>query len=172
MYHITSRGNAREEIYRDDVDCLAFLRTLATTVPRFRWICHSFCLIPNHYHLLLETPEPNLAKGMRMLNRSFAEHFNKRHGRVGHVFQGPYGDVLIETDEHLLEVLRYIALNPVRAGLAGRPADWPWSSYAALAGLSEAPTFLTTDLARSLLAGPLDFRDFVADGNKNRLPVV
>jgi REP-associated tyrosine transposase len=173
IYHITARGNAREEIYRDEVDYLAFLRIFATTVRRFRWLCHSFCLIPNHYHVLLETPEPNLANGMRMLNRWFAEHFNKRHDRVGHVFQGPYRDVLVETDAHLLEVFRYIALNPVRAGLAEEPGDWAWSSYAALAGRDEAPTFLTSDLARSLLGSGSGYRDFVAAGhNKNRLSVV
>jgi putative transposase len=172
LFHVTGRGNAQESIFRDGQDYRVFIDLVSTTVARCGWLCHSYCLIPNHYHLLLETSEANLGKGMLVLNGTYARRFNWRYRRVGHVFQGPYGDVLIETDEHLLEVLRYIALNPVRAGVADGPDDWPWSSYAALAGSADAPSFLTTDLARSLLGGATDYRDFVADGNKNRLAVV
>ena len=170
MYHVTARGNAQAAIFLDDFDYLGLLRVLATQVARRGWLCHSFCLIPNHYHVLLETPEANLAQGMRLVNGMFAQRFNARYQRHGHVFQGPYGAVLIEDDDHLLEVCRYIALNPVRAGLVDEPADWPWSSYGALAGLTEAPTFLHLDLAHRLLAGAAGYRDFVAAGDPRRRP--
>ena len=162
LYHITARGNARADIFRDELDYPEFLRFFATVVAGYSWLCHSYCLIPNHYHLLVETPEPNLAAGMHALNGRYARWFNRRHDRDGHVFQGPYGAVLIEDDDHLLEVCRYIALNPVRAGLVETPGDWPWSSYGALAGLAEPPTFLHVDLAHRLLAGASGYRDFVA----------
>jgi putative transposase len=168
VYHVTARGNAQAEIFLDEFDYLGFLRVLATEVARSGWLCHSYCLIPNHYHLLLETPEPNLAQGMRVLNGTFAQRFNVRYGRYGHVFQGPYGAVLIEDDAHLLEVCRYIALNPVRAGLASTCAEWPWSSYPALAGLQEAPTFLQLGLVHSLLGGASGYRDVVAAGVDTR----
>ena len=162
MYHVTARGNAQDAIFLDEQDYRAFCDALSTTVERNRWLCHSYCLLPNHYHLLLETPEPNLGRGMLVLNGRYARRFNRRYQRYGHVFQGPYGAVLLQDDDHLLEVCRYIALNPVRAGLAGSPGDWPWSSYGALAGLADAPTFLHVDLARSLLGGASGYRDFVA----------
>ncbi|HVP76078.1 MAG TPA: transposase [Gaiellaceae bacterium] len=170
IYHVTARGNAQAEIFLDEHDYLGFLRLLATQASRRGWLCHSFCLIPNHYHLLLETPEPNLAQGMRIVNGTFAQRFNARYHRYGHVFQGPYGAVLLGDDDHLLEVCRYIALNPVRAGLASTPAEWPWSSYAALAGLQEAPTFVHLGLAHSLLGGAAGYRDFVAAGDTRRRP--
>jgi REP element-mobilizing transposase RayT len=151
IFHVTPRGNAREVIFLDELDYMEFLRALATAVAQARWLCHSYCLLPNHYHLLLETPEPTLATGMRCLNGRFAQRFNRRYDRVGHVFQGPYGAELVQTDAHLRETCRYIALNPVRAGLCEDPAEWPWSSYAALAGLEEGPSFLTLDFVRGLV---------------------
>jgi REP element-mobilizing transposase RayT len=170
IYHVNSRGNARQTIFLDDLDNLEFLRLLATAVVRAGFICHSYCLIPNHYHLLLETPEPNLDQGMRLLNRRYAHRFNQRYERVGHVFQGPYRAELLQRDAHLLEVCRYIALNPVRAGLCEDPADWPWSSYSALAGLVEPPTFLTLDLVHAMCGGAAGFRSFVADGAERQRP--
>ncbi len=170
MYHVTARGNAQAEIFLDEFDYLGMMRVLATQVVRRGWLCHSFCLIPNHYHVLLETPEANLAQGMRLVNGMFAQRFNARYKRYGHVFQGPYGAVLLESDDHLLEVCRYIALNPVRAGLVEAPGDWPWSSYGALAGLAEAPTFLQVGLAHRLLGGAAGYRDFVAAGDPRPRP--
>ena len=167
IYHVAARGNAQEAIYRDEVDYLRFLGALATTVSRFGWLCHSFCLIPNHYHLLVETPEPNLAKGMRILNGAYAQHFNGRHRRVGHVFQGPYKAQVVSRDGHLLETCRYLALNPHRAGLG---LNWPWSSYRALAALEDAPSFLQLTFVRSLFDGPAGYRRFVADGIESPRP--
>ncbi len=162
IYHVTARGNARESVFTDEIDFAVFLRTLAPLVARFGWLCHSFCLMPNHYHLLLETPEPNLSKGMRLVNGTYAQRFNGRHRRAGHVFQGPYRAEVVERDGHLLEVCRYIALNPVRAHLCADPAAWPWSSYRALTSAQDAPTFLTLDLVHSLFDGAHGFRRFVA----------
>src|SRR5205807_2200136 len=141
-YHITSRGNDRAPLYRDEPDYVAFERMLAKVCPTFEWGCHGFCLMPNHYHLMVETPDANLATGMQVLNLSYARWFNWRHGCVGHVFQGPYHAELITEEPHLLECYRYLALNPVRAGLCADPAHWPWTSYRATAGTEPAPRFL------------------------------
>ena len=168
IYHVTSRGNAQETIFHDEVDFLTFLRVLAAQVTRCAWLCHSYCLMPNHYHLLLETPETNLARGMRLLNGTFAQRFNGRYGRYGHVFQGPYGALPIADEHHLAEAIRYIALNPVRAGLVDSPASWPWSSYRPLAGIQEPPTFLRLDLVHSLLGGPAGYRSAIADAMRER----
>src|SRR5262249_1046783 len=123
---------------------------LATVVADRGWLCHACCLMPNHYNALLGTPEPNLATGMHQLNGPYGRRLTGRYDRAGHVFQGPYFSEPVIDDEHLMEVFRYLALNPVRAGLCPAPEDWPWSSYAATAGLAEPPSFLTLELARSL----------------------
>lgn len=162
MFHVTGRGNAQSEIFLDEIDYMVYLRVLATVVARFGWICHSYCLLPNHVHVFLETPEPNLGKGMRILNGMYAQRFNGRYERVGHVFQGPYKAESLIRDRHLLEVCRYIPMNPVRAGLCDDPASWPWSSYSALAGLSEPPSFLEIRFVRSLFGGSDGYRAFVA----------
>src|SRR4030042_5793823 len=117
VYHVTSRGNARQTIFIDDEDRGGFLDLLSIVVERFNWICHAYCLMGNHYHLLIETPDGNLSKGMRELNGIYTQHFNRRHGRVGHVFQGRFKAILVEKDSYLLELCRYIVLNPVRAGI-------------------------------------------------------
>jgi putative transposase len=168
MFHVTGRGNARAPIFLDDIDYVGYLRVLATVVARFAWVCHSYCLLPNHVHVFVETPEPNLGKGMRILNGTYAQRFNARYERVGHVFQGPYKAETLNRDGHLLEVCRYISLNPVKAGLCEDAALWPWSSYSALAGLSEAPSFLEVDFVRSLFGGAAGYRAFVADGERQR----
>jgi len=164
IFHVTNRGNERRDIFRDERDFLGFLHLLASLVPRFGWRCHSYCLIPNHYHLLLQTPQPNLGKGMRLLNGTYAQRFNRKYGRVGHLFQGPYRAELVVRDAHLLETCRYIALNPVRAGLCADPGQWPWSSYRALAGLAEPSSFLEVDFVRNLFDGAEGYRDFVTAG--------
>ncbi|MBS1225325.1 MAG: addiction module toxin RelE [Proteobacteria bacterium] len=145
LYHVTSRGDGREAIFLDDDDRNRFLEGLAEVVRHCNWAIHAYCLMGNHYHLLVETPEGNLAKGMRQLNGVYTQRFNRRHGRVGHVFQGRYKAILVQKDAYLLELSRYIVLNPVRAGMARNPAEWPWSSYRATAGLCDAPVWLCTD---------------------------
>jgi putative transposase len=145
IYHVTSRGNARKDIYLDDTDRAMFLGVLAEVISRFKWRCHAYCLMGNHYQLLIETPEPNLSKGMRQLNGVYTQRFNRRHGRVGHVFQGRYKAIVVERDSYLKEVARYVVLNPVRAKRVQHPGDWPWSSYAMTAGKAASPVWLSTD---------------------------
>ena len=134
LYHITSRGNRREDIYEDDADREAFLSVLERVCDTYNWVCHAYCLMSNHYHLLIETPDANLSRGMRQLNGVYTQAFNRAHGRVGHVFQGRYKAILVEKESYLLELSRYIVLNPVRAGMVRSARDWRWSSYRATAG--------------------------------------
>ncbi len=134
LYHVTSRGNDRKAIYKDDSDRELFLNTLAQVSGRFHWICHAYCLMNNHYHLVIETPDGNLSKGMRQLNGVYTQAYNKRHRRVGHVFQGRFKGILVQKDSHFLEVCRYVVLNPVGAKMIGHPRRWKWSSYRATAG--------------------------------------
>ncbi len=145
LYHITSRGNARQDIFLDDEDRPAFLEVLGEAVTRYGWICHGYCLMSNHFHLLIETPSPNLLRGMQFLNGVYTQKFNRHHRRFGHVLQGRYKAILVEKESHLLELARYIVLNPVRAGAARSAKDWPWSSYRATSGQADAPGFLATD---------------------------
>lgn len=144
IYHITSRGNAREPIFLDDSDYADFLNLLSLNLKRYNWILHAYCLMGNHYHLLAETPEGNLSRGMRQLNGTYTQRFNRKHNRVGHIFQGRYKAILVEKDSHLLELCRYVVLNPVRANMVKKPGEWRWSSYRATLGTDKGTTFLTT----------------------------
>ncbi len=145
LYHLTARGNAGRAIFLDDDDRLRFLDTLAEVVDRFGWICHGYCLMTDHYHLLVETPQPNLSRGMQQLNGVYTQAFNRRHRLGGHVLQGRFKSVIVEKESYLLELARYVVLNPVRAKLVRRPRRWPWSSYRATAGQAATPDFLTVD---------------------------
>ncbi|MFQ5846360.1 MAG: transposase [Candidatus Methylomirabilales bacterium] len=143
VYHLTARGNARQNIFRDATDRQAFLDILGEVIARYEWLCHAYCLMDNHYHLLIETLKPTLSRGMRQLNGVYTQAFNRRHSRVGHLFQGRYKAIVVEKQAHLLELCRYVVLNPVRAGAKRSVAAWKWSSYRATAGLASAPGFLT-----------------------------
>jgi putative transposase len=132
IHHVFARGNRRETVFIDDNDRATYLAMLRAAVRRYRWLCLSYCLMDNHFHLLLETPTPNLGIGMRHLQGSYAQTFNRRHKQVGHVFQGRYGNERVKSDAQLVATLRYIALNPVEAGLCRDARDWRWSSYALL----------------------------------------
>jgi len=145
VYHVTSRGNEKKPVFKDDHDRESFLNALRHVNKRYNWICHAYCLMTNHYHLLIETPDANLSIGMRQLNGVYTQLFNKWHGRTGHLFQGRYKAILIQKDSHLLEVCRYVVLNPVRAKLIERPEDWKWSGYLATAGKAKPHSCLTTD---------------------------
>ena len=145
LYHVTARGDRREDIFEDDQDRQAFLLTLEQIVTQFNWLCYAWCLMDNHYHLLIQTPDGNLSKGMRQLNGVTTQTSNRRHRRVGHLFQGRFKAILVDHDAYLLELSRYIVLNPVRAGMVKAPGDWPWSSYRASAGLAPVAPWLTVD---------------------------
>lgn len=145
VYHVTSRGNARSDIFQTDSDRETFLKILSGVVRRFNWLCHAYCLMDNHYHLLIETPDGNLSKGMRQLNGVYTQKYNWLHHKTGHVFQGRYKAILVEKDSYLLELCRYVVFNPVRAGLTEKPAEWLWSSYRFTAGMKNPPDYLATD---------------------------
>lgn len=142
---MTSRGDRREEIYRDDEDRAAWLAVLGEVCGRFSWRVHAYCEMTNHYHFVVETPEANLSEGMRQLNGVYTQWFNRRHGVVGHLFQGRFKGILVERDAYLLELARYVVLNPVRAGMVRDAGEWPWSSQGAMLGQTVRPRWLETD---------------------------
>jgi putative transposase len=142
LYHVVARGNERQLVFRDDVDRLRFLEVLAAVSDRFSVEVIAYCLMGNHFHVLLRTPESNLSRAMRHLNGVYAQRFNRRHLRVGHLFQGRFAAKLVQDDHHLLATVRYIVRNPCRAGLCASPREWHWSSHRATLGL-EPPWFLS-----------------------------
>lgn len=175
LYHVTSRGNSREAIYLEDGDKELFLGVLVDVRNRFNWRVHAYCLMGNHYHLLIETQDGNLSKGMRQLNGVYSQSFNRIHGRVGHVFQGRYKAIMVQKEAYLLELARYIVLNPVRARMVRSAKDWSWSSYRATAGQSNDPEWLETEwilsgFSSSKKVAQDRYRKFVAKGNNQPSP--
>lgn len=175
LYHVMARGDARTPIFRDDADREAFCAGLWRVAERFQWRVWAYCLMDNHYHLLVETLQPTLSRGMREVNGVYTQAFNRHHGRVGHVLQGRYKAILVDKDSYLLELSRYIVLNPVRARLCETAADWPWSSYRAVMG--KAPSPGTLAVADTLAVFSADrvvarraFARFVAEGVGCSLP--
>jgi len=169
VYHVTARGNAREPIFFDDEDRQSFLTILGSVVNRFNWLCHAYCLMGNHYHLLIETPDGNLSRGMRQLNGVYTQKVNRRYSRVGHLFQGRFKSILVDKGSYLLELARYVVLNPVRAKLVKDPKDWEWSSYRATVGMTTIPKFLSPDWILSQFGSQREeaqaaYRHFVAEG--------
>lgn len=149
LYHVTSRGNERKPIFLEDFDRLRFLDLLEDVVDRYSWRVYAYCLMDNHFHLLIETLRPELARGMKRLNSVYAQRFNRRHERSGHLLGDRYHALLVEREEHFLEVARYVVLNPVRAGICERPEEYRWSSYRATSGIEPEPALLA---AAELLA--------------------
>ncbi|MBI2212146.1 MAG: transposase [Acidobacteria bacterium] len=174
IWHVTSRGNERREIFRTDDDRHNFVGLVAESVVKHHWILHAWVLMTNHYHLLIETPEPTLSTGVKRLNGLYAQNFNRAHHRVGHLFQGRFNAILVQRESHLLELVRYIVLNPVRCGAVEHAGDYAWSSYRATAGLAPAPDWLETDwtLAQFAPGSRAErrkrYREFVADGRGAR----
>lgn len=169
VYHITSRGNGRNNIFLDDDDRKKILSVLHSVVKRYNWICHTYCLMSNHYHLVIETPEGNLSRGMRQLNGAYTQAFNAKHNCVGHLFQGRYKAILIEKESHLLEVCRYVVLNPIRSKMIADLEEWKWSSYFAMIGKIKATNFLYTDWILAQFAKEIDiaqkkYEKFVIEG--------
>jgi REP element-mobilizing transposase RayT len=169
LYHLTARGNARAAIYTDDTDRRTFLQLFGREIEQQGWLCYAYCLMDNHYHLLIETPEPNLSRGMRRLNGVYTQTFNRRHHRVGHVLQGRFKSIVVDKDHYLLELCRYIVLNPVRARMVEAAQDWPWSSYRATAGCTPSPSWLAVTSVLGLFgddteAAMTGYRRFVEGG--------
>lgn len=170
-----ARGDARASIFLDDADREAFCAGLWRVAERFQWRVWAYCLMGNHYHLLVETLQPTLSRGMREVNGVYTQAFNRRHGRVGHVLQGRYKAILVDKDSYLLELSRYIVLNPVRAQLCSTAADWSWSSYRAVMGKAAAPATLAVAETLALFseergAARRAFARFVAEGAGVSLP--
>lgn len=145
IYHVFSRGNRREPVYLDDQDFAGFVDLLGEVCARFNWVVHAYCLMTNHYHLLVETPDANLSRGMRQLNGEHTQRFNRRHRRVGHVFQGRYKAILVQRGEYLLELTRYVVLNPVKARMVGEAGEWAWSSFNSQTGREPVPDWLDVE---------------------------
>jgi REP element-mobilizing transposase RayT len=169
IWHVTSRGNEQRDIVCDDLDRRQFVTLLARIVADSGWLLHAWVLMRNHYHLLIETPEIGLSKGVKWLNQTYVQRFNARHDRVGHLFQGRFKSILVEREGHLLELLRYIVLNPVRCGAARFAADYAWSNYGATAALTPSPPWLEVDWTLAQFGEPTrraaheGYRRFVAD---------
>jgi putative transposase len=152
VYHVTSRGNRGRTIFDADVGHVRFLALLETVSAKADWTVHAYCLMPNHYHLVVEVAGPTLSGGLQWLNGVYAQTFNRCHRLIGHLFQGRFHSVPVETDTHLLELARYLPLNPVRARLCDEPADWPWSSYRGTLGISRPLPFLAVERVLGLFA--------------------
>lgn len=172
LYHITSRGDRRENIYDDDEDRIKFLTIFESVIKRFNWICHSYCLMDNHYHLLIQTPDANLSQGMRQLNGVYTQSYNRRHQITGHLFQGRYKAIHVDEEAYLLELSRYIVLNPVKANMVEQAEDWCWSSYQAMVGVVKPPTWLAIDgiliqFNKNRQKAVDSYQKFVMEGIKN-----
>jgi len=169
LYHVTSRGDRREDIYTDDADREKWLDILGDVCSRYNWCCHAYCQMDNHYHIVIETAEANLSKGMRQLNGIYTQYYNNQHNRVGHVYQGRYKAILVERDAYLLELSRYVVLNPIRAHMIKSIDEWKWSSYQAMIGEVPAQFWLETDwilgnFAKRRKVAITKYIDFVREG--------
>jgi len=163
VYHVTSRGNAREDIYLCDEDREMFLEVLAYVVEQFDWACHAYCLMTNHYHLMIETPKANLSRGMRLLNGMYTQRFNRKYKRVGHVFQGRFKSIIVDKEAYLLTLSRYIVRNPVAAHMVKHVEDWPWSSYNATVGDVSKPSFLEVGWLLSQFSSVASYVKFICE---------
>lgn len=175
IYHLTARGNARKPIYLYDSDKYLFLTILGGIVDRYHWLCHGYCLMDNHYHLLIETINANLSMGMRQLGGIYTQKFNRKHDRVGHLFQGRYKAIVVERESYLLELCRYIVLNPVRAKTVNHPGKYRWSSYNATIGTISKPALLHIDWVLSQFSESRDeaqqqFKRFVLADHMKESP--
>jgi putative transposase len=169
LLHVTARGNERRDIAVDDDDRRFFLELFGYAAERFQWIVDQYVLMTNHYHFVLELSDSTLSQGMQWLNARYAQLFNRRHKRTGHLFQGRFDARLVEKETHLLEVIRYDALNPVRAGIVELPENYEWSGHRAIAGLAPAPSWLAVDRTLSCFApdraiAQTFYRRFVDEG--------
>ena len=169
LYHVTSRGKEQEEIFTDDTDRQQWLEVFSSVCCRMNWRCYGYCLMDSHYHIIIETPQANLARGMRQLNGVYTQKTNRRHHRSGQIYQGRYKAIIFHKEKYLLEVCRHVALNPVRAELVTKSRDWAWSSYLATSGEAQAPEWLYTKTVLTILSKNIPlaqsaYRSFVRQG--------
>lgn len=175
LYHVTARGDRQENIYEGNHDRIAFLDVLGDVCAIYNWVCHAYCLMDNHYHLIIETPDANLSRGMRQLNGVYTQKFNRFHNRVGHCFQGRYKAIYVDKDSYLLELSRYVVLNPVRAQMVRFAIEWPWSSYRATIGQVKKPEWLEIDWLLAMFskhkkASIEGYVQFVSEGKNQPSP--
>ncbi|MBI4744460.1 MAG: transposase [Actinobacteria bacterium] len=175
FYHITSRGNAGNNIFLKKEDFKDFLEILESVIDRYSWMCHAYSLMDNHYHLLIETPKANLSLGMRQLNGVYTQSFNRRHKSYGHIFQGRFKAILIDKQAYLLELSRYIVLNPVRAKIVSDPKDYEWSSYSVTAGIVKQPSlleksYILSQFGKNIKKAKQRYIQFVYDGINKESP--
>lgn len=164
-----SRGSLKQKIFLDNVDRLNFVRKLSEVVTSHEWSCYAYCLMDNHFHLLLETPQANISEGMHMLNSDYCDYFKRKYDGVGHVLQGRFDSPLVESEAHLMAIIRYIPINPGEAGLVSEPGQWRWSSYRAISGLNPAPGFLDVEYTLSIFSDDIEaarkaYIRFVSEG--------
>jgi len=176
LYHVTARGNAKKNIFLNKDDFNDFLTILCKVTKRYHLILHSYCLMHNHYHLLLETPEGNLSQGIRQLNGTYTQHFNKKYQTVGHLFQGRFKSILVEKENYLLELSRYIALNPLRANLVEDPKDWSHSSYPQAIGITKKipclfPDWILSQFGPDKKTARKSYQNFVLSGINTESPL-
>src|SRR5687767_4649122 len=169
LHHVYNRGLDGRDIFKSKADRLLFLEWLGRMVLKFGWIVHAYTLMTNHFHLLIETPEAGLSRGMQEMLTNYVQTFNRQQRRKGALFQGRFKSHLVEKESYLLELSRYIILNPVRAAMVERPEDYRWSSYRAMVGLETAPAWLTTSwllaqFAPALAEQPSAYHRFVDEG--------
>jgi putative transposase len=171
-YHVIGRGTGGAFLFHDAADRNHFLKLLGRSVGRFRWSCLTYCVLGTHYHLLVETPEPNLDRGMHALLAPYAQGFNRRHGRFGHLVAERYTALPVQGETQTLAVFRYIALNPVLAGLCETPDQWLWSGYGATIGMRTPPAFLDAERVVSWFGRPpaawRRIREFVEESSRVR----
>jgi REP element-mobilizing transposase RayT len=172
VYHVIARGLEKRNIFAGDEDKAALRTLFSKLFTRYNFIFYAYCIMDNHYHLLLETPDGNLSRGMQSLNGTYAQVFNEKYERCGHLFQGRYKAYLVEKESYLLTVSRYIVLNPVRAMITNHPSSYAWSSYSETAGGKKPPDFLVAELilsqfSKNGVTARREYRDFINQGINN-----
>ncbi len=170
LYHIYSRGNNKKTIFLEDVDRYKFLSMLNKALKEYNHLCYGYCIMGTHFHLMLETPDGNISRGMHLLHSTYAQYFNRKHDCIGHVFQGRFHSILVQRESYLLELCRYIVLNPVRAGLVKHPGEYKWSSFNEMTGtIKQEHRIITTKWILSHFGTETNkarknYIDFVLDG--------
>ncbi|MHB8060098.1 MAG: transposase [Gaiellaceae bacterium] len=172
IYHVATRGSDRRLLFGRDQDRELFLKQLERIVESFQLPCLAYCLMGNHYHLILQTPDARLSAALKELNGGYSKQFNRIHGRSAHLFRNRFLAQSIESDSHLVTACRYLAYNPIRAGLCSRPSGWRWGSYRATAGIDPSPSsFLSEAMLRGLFGGDEAWRNRFREFVESSLPV-